>query len=68
MTDLLFSPSFRSVKAKNGKTLAPTQTEVFGWPQRTGKEVAVSEGSTVYLHFKCKSNTLIHPFLDDQLM
>ena len=30
--------------------------------------MAVSEGSTVYLHFKCKSNTVIHPFLDDQLM
>ena len=28
--------------------------------------MAVSEGSTVYLHFKCKSNTVIHPFLDDQ--
>ena len=22
----------------------------------------------LYLHFKCKSNTVIHPFLDDQSM
>ena len=34
----LVYPSLRSVKAKKGKTLTPTRTEVFGWPQWTGKE------------------------------